>query len=844
MLIPEIQTCFYKGGLLKFHCSLDELPMEKNKASLGDEEYIVDINWSGIKINYGSERGLFYAENTLKRLVQTDGSNNVLPFCYIRDYPRIKMRGIIEGFYGKPWSHNERLDLIEFISKYKMNTFFYAPKDDEYHRKKWRETYPEEKLKEIIELIECCRTNHVDFIFSVSPGIDITYSSQDEFEMLCNKFSDIMELGVTKIALLLDDIDVRLNSQDYEFFGNDFCSAQVYLANRVYQYFKNKYSNLEFIVCPTEYWGIKDSDYKRKYKDLLEKDITLIWTGKEVISSVITRDETEISKQLYGHNILLWDNFPVNDGTFQLKLGPLKNRDKELGELITGIVSNPMNEAELSKPAIMTYADYSWNPEAYIPEYSYEKALKEYDEDNIELYHLLYENCQTSNLNDEYAPILKKLIEEAISVENYNDLKKYLMDIEKLNKDIGKLKNKKLLGELEGYRNKIEYTIKLGLCSIDILEGVIREDFNDILNEYKKIEYKFAGDYIIDIAEYCRVKSMTLKEKLGQIFMVDVDRNKNITYLVDFLKKNNVGNVLFSGRYENLDNLKCEVDQYKNICNIIPFIAAEHEGGEHYIVNERYSCMCSQNEIGAIRDKGCAYNNAYLQAMELKTLGFNFVLAPVLNLKDEIHEFLSSRCFGENLQENVIHTSIRAYKVANLVACAKSFPIYENEPSSRIDKTYSNLKNQINAFYCASSKGAPAMLVSNAVVEELDEDLPVCFSDKVLQNMLRNMMGFEGIITVKLEEKGLSYEKLIKYILAGVNLFIIGDISRFDKLVEEVCSQADESIIKSIDASLVRILKAKEDIKDGKIDESKFEFYDQLRDNIIKRSQEALKKHI
>jgi len=48
-------------------------------------------------------------------------------------------RGVIEGFYGPPWSHQDRLDMIRFMGRVGMNMYFYGPKDDPFHREKWRE---------------------------------------------------------------------------------------------------------------------------------------------------------------------------------------------------------------------------------------------------------------------------------------------------------------------------------------------------------------------------------------------------------------------------------------------------------------------------------------------------------------------------------------------------------------------------------------------------------------------------------------------------------------------------------------------------------------------------------
>ena len=83
----------------------------------------------------------------------------------------ILLRGIVEGFYGTPWTFEDRADLIKFSGKHKLNAYIYAPKDDPYHRNKWREPYPEDKIKDLKDLISIGEKNKVRFIFAVSPGL-------------------------------------------------------------------------------------------------------------------------------------------------------------------------------------------------------------------------------------------------------------------------------------------------------------------------------------------------------------------------------------------------------------------------------------------------------------------------------------------------------------------------------------------------------------------------------------------------------------------------------------------------------------------------------------------------
>jgi hyaluronoglucosaminidase len=99
----------------------------------------------------------------------------------------VKVRGVIEGFYGPPWSHTERLDLIRFCGEHGLNTWVHAPKDDPHHRELWRDPYPDDQLQLLSELVHEASRNEVEFVYAIAPGLDICYSHVSEFEALLAK---------------------------------------------------------------------------------------------------------------------------------------------------------------------------------------------------------------------------------------------------------------------------------------------------------------------------------------------------------------------------------------------------------------------------------------------------------------------------------------------------------------------------------------------------------------------------------------------------------------------------------------------------------------------------------
>ena len=115
---------------------------------------------------------------------KTDGK---IAETVISDYPSVKLRGFVEGFYGYPWSFEDRLSLMSESSEFKMNTYIYAPKDDPYHKDQWRELYPDDKAEELRQLAAEGKKDNMSFCWSVHPGSGFNYYTDDDYNSLIAK---------------------------------------------------------------------------------------------------------------------------------------------------------------------------------------------------------------------------------------------------------------------------------------------------------------------------------------------------------------------------------------------------------------------------------------------------------------------------------------------------------------------------------------------------------------------------------------------------------------------------------------------------------------------------------
>jgi len=365
---------------------------------LAEEAYVLRATYSSgsvlaqVRIAAVSAAGYHYALLRIPSLLATPPdklSSELIPRpqsvrvvhqgaeAVIADYPSFPIRGIVEGFYGTPWSYDDRLDVLRFEGQQRMNTYIYAPKDDPYERQLWREPYPPEQLKRLGELVATARENFVHFTYAISPGLSMAYSSEAEFRTLVRKLESISKLGVTDFALFLDDVPFDLVHPEDQKRFQTLAQAHVYLINRLYDHLEKLSAQNRLTVCPTTYtneWGSRD--YLRELGNGVKPEIPLDWTGTEVIPSAITVAEAAEWGGYIRRKPLVWDNFPVNDGhPWRLILDPLRGREAGLRAVTQGLVSNPMCQAHASMVPLETVADYLWNPVAYDPERSQRQAL-------------------------------------------------------------------------------------------------------------------------------------------------------------------------------------------------------------------------------------------------------------------------------------------------------------------------------------------------------------------------------------------------------------------------------------------------------------------------------------
>lgn len=453
--------------------------------------YTLKVTEKGIHIGICDDRSLFYAVQTLSQLVN---KNKMIPVCSIKDYPDIVFRGVVEGFYGTPWSYENRIEQLRFYGRMKMNTYIFGPKDDPYHRSPWwRKPYPKDQANNIRKLVVEAKRNKVDFVWALHPGMDIRWNDIDR-QAAIKKLESMYDLGVRAFAVFFDDIEGA---------GTDAVRQATFMNYLKREFVDPKGDIRQLILCPTEY----NKDWaKTDYLDILGKNldpsIHIMWTGDKVVSD-ITHEGLEWVNKRIKRPCYVWWNFPVNDYCLaHLLMGPVYGLDKNTDSDMYAFVANPMEFAEASKVALWSIAQFTWNMDRFDPKLSWEKACEHLVPESPDAFRLFCEHnadigpntwmffrkesFSSSDLIDRF--------EQTLSAGKY--LKKEVFEITdlfiRLKEAPGIIKtssgNKQLIKEIDPWLTQTGNVGMAGLATMKMLDSAEKKDIEGCRQAYKEVK--------------------------------------------------------------------------------------------------------------------------------------------------------------------------------------------------------------------------------------------------------------------------------------------------------------------------------------------------------------------
>ncbi|MFQ8706934.1 MAG: beta-N-acetylglucosaminidase domain-containing protein, partial [Thomasclavelia sp.] len=332
------------------------------------DSYILSINDGVIAVLGKDTDAAFHGVTSLKHIFTQVKDNNILNLK-INDYAEIKSRGFIEGYYGNPWSNDDRADLMTFGGDYKLNQYIYAPKDDPKHNKQWRSMYTDEELEGIARLAEAGNQSKCYYVYALHPfmansfrfNTDANYN--EDLNVIKTKFEQLMNAGVKQFSILADDAAEPVGG------GASYVRLMTDLTNWLIE----KQATVEGLkidmtFCPANYYGNGLGLTSLKG---MPDTVSIIQTGGQVWGSTNSTFLNNFNSSM-GTAPFMWINWPCSDNTKDGLIMGGATRFLIPGAdpaKMKGIVLNPMQQSEPSKHGIFANADYAWNIWEYASDY-------------------------------------------------------------------------------------------------------------------------------------------------------------------------------------------------------------------------------------------------------------------------------------------------------------------------------------------------------------------------------------------------------------------------------------------------------------------------------------------
>ncbi len=298
--------------------------------------------------------------------------------------------GVVEGFYGRPWTADQRKELCSWMADAGLTSYFYTPKDDPKHRALWPQLYTASERSWMEPLIRSCDRRGIRFIYGLAPGLSQGMQAAEVERLLVRKVLSLQELGCRHFALLFDDIPAEGAKHYLQRYGS-WAGAHIAWTHRVREALLKRDPQARFLFCPTPYCEafsgpIGESAYLHQLGRELSSDVEIFWTGKDIVSRTIKPGEMRELSTVIGRPPVIWDNLFANDYDMRrLYLGPYAGRPQELKSTVRGIFINPNCEYRANFIPLRSFADYIRGGKNWSVERSYSQAQKAWRDQFIDL---------------------------------------------------------------------------------------------------------------------------------------------------------------------------------------------------------------------------------------------------------------------------------------------------------------------------------------------------------------------------------------------------------------------------------------------------------------------------
>ncbi|MCR5304634.1 MAG: beta-N-acetylhexosaminidase [Lachnospiraceae bacterium] len=338
-------------------------------------------------------------------------------------------------------------------------------------------------------------------------------------------------------------------------------------------------------------------------------------------------------------------------------------------------------------------------------------------------------------------------------------------------------------------------------------------------------------DYLSEVVEQS-VSQMTLEEKVSGLFILTPEQLTGVSKAIkvgdktkEALSKFHPGGIVYQGKnITDREQITQMIADTEAVSKYPLFICVTEEGGNESPVSSALQDLTEASDERSSENAADAMNAGRAIGSYLSEIGFNMDLAPVADLvTEEAGKESAARSYGSDPAHvtEMISSAVNGLQSGGVGACAKYFPGMGDSLGKGdhvvIEKTAEELKqSDILPFEAAIANGVTAIMISNACYTGIDsEEIPASLSSSIIKGMLREELGFEGIvITGDLSEKAVSSsyesgEAAVMALKAGADMLFIPE--NYEKAYEAVLAavQSGEISEEDINTSIRRIYRVK-----------------------------------
>ena len=326
---------------------------------------------------------------------------------------------------------------------------------------------------------------------------------------------------------------------------------------------------------------------------------------------------------------------------------------------------------------------------------------------------------------------------------------------------------------------------------------------------------------------------MSLEEKIDQMFLITPESLTGVGQVVQAgdatkaaLEAHPVGGlVYFAQNLENADQTRQMIEQTQSFSRLGLLIAVDEEGGSvaraaDQLGTTKFNPMFSYRGEGA----DTAQKNAAAIGADIKALGFNTDFAPVADVwSNPANTVIGERAYSDDFKEaaQLIPAAVDGFHEAGMICCLKHFPGHgdtaedSHTSAAYTDKSYEELAAQEwSVFKAGIGAGADMVMVGHVTATRID-NVPATVSKKMITEILRGELGFEGVVITDSLQMGAvtqqysAGELAVRAVQAGVDILLQpADFAQAESALTDAV-RSGSITQERIDESVLRILKMK-----------------------------------